>query len=69
MLFIFGGGMYGDIGIIGLICFISGIFTLIFPKQFEKFNIIKSRENTLSIIILVVVFLLAFIYIWWKLYS
>jgi membrane-bound ClpP family serine protease len=69
ILFIFGGGVYGDIGIIGLICFVSGILSLIFPKQLEKFNIIKSRENILSIVVFVVVFLLALIYIWWKLYS
>jgi membrane-bound ClpP family serine protease len=69
ILFIFGGGVYGDIGIIGLICFISGVLSLIFPKQLEKFTIIKSHGNTLSIIVLFVVFVLAIIYIWWKLYS
>ena len=69
ILFITGGGLYGDLGIIGVILIISGMLSLLFPKQLEKFTILKSKGNALSIIVLVVVLGAGLIYVWWKLYS
>ncbi len=66
LLFFAGGGMYTDTGIIGIILFIVGILTLLFPKHLEKFNTIKSKQNVVALIILGVIFIISLIYIWWK---
>ncbi len=68
-LVILGGGPNTNIGIVGIILFVVGILTVFFPKHFEKFNMVKSRENYVALISLGVILVAALVYIWWKLNS
>lgn len=66
LLFISFGGLYSDFGIIGTVCFISGVLGLFFPKINENFLKIKSKNNLSAVVSFFIILVLSLIYIWYK---